>query len=243
MEATPRVTFQVISDTHLEFNAEPPAFPVTARFLLLCGDIGVPGKRYYAFLRAQSERYERVFVVYGNHEYYGGSSTDDPSPATVGPPNVVFLDRGAADAGGVTVLGATLWSEVTDAVFARLADKTIRMDGARLTAARVREMHARDVAWLRESIAAAPGPVLVMTHHAPVMAANAGKYAVSPFKSAFATELQHLFAPNVKAWAFGHTHIAFDETIDGVRLVANGYGYSDEIGKIGFDAAKVITIE
>lgn len=232
------VTFQVISDTHLEFNAKIPEFPVTARFLLLCGDIGVPGKRYYAFLRAQSERYERVFVVYGNHEYYGGAAR-----ATDGPANVFFLDRAAADAGGVTVLGATLWSAVTDAVFARLADKCIQMDGAALTAAKVREIHERDVAWLRAAIAAAPGPVVVVTHHAPLMAANGEKYANSPFKSAFATELQDLFAPKVRAWCFGHIHLAFDETVRGTRLVSNCYGYHDEIGEIGFDAGKVVSIE
>jgi metallophosphoesterase superfamily enzyme len=34
-------------------------------------DIGQPRKKdYLDFLKAQAERFERVFVITGNHEYY-----------------------------------------------------------------------------------------------------------------------------------------------------------------------------
>jgi hypothetical protein len=37
----------------------------------LVQDIGHPKKEnYFAFLAAQAARFERVFVVTGNHEYY-----------------------------------------------------------------------------------------------------------------------------------------------------------------------------
>ena len=62
---------QIISDIHLEVNKD---FAVTpkAPYLALLGDIGDPGSaRYLDFLLEQAGKFEKVFVLIGNHSCYG----------------------------------------------------------------------------------------------------------------------------------------------------------------------------
>jgi hypothetical protein len=116
---------QYASDIHLEVDA--PSFSIliepVAPDLALCGDIGSPWSPVYAeFLKWCSERWTRVFLISGNHEYF----TSDPSKtyedtenqirrvATAAGPNVIYLQRSSysIDAYKIMVIGATLWSEL-----------------------------------------------------------------------------------------------------------------------------------
>jgi hypothetical protein len=69
----PRV--QNLSDLHLEVGQQYATFtfPATAPFLLLAGDIGrlIDYDAYRSFLELQVARYKKVFLVLGNHEFYG----------------------------------------------------------------------------------------------------------------------------------------------------------------------------
>ncbi|RYP71631.1 hypothetical protein DL770_008088 [Monosporascus sp. CRB-9-2] len=66
---------QILSDLHLEVGQQYLSyiFPVSAPFLLLGGDVGrlTDYDGYLKFLEAQVSRYEKVFLVLGNHEFYG----------------------------------------------------------------------------------------------------------------------------------------------------------------------------
>ena len=66
---------QVLSDLHLEVGHQYSSFdfPTTAPNLILAGDIGLLSnyEAYLDFLHNQTERYDRVFLVLGNHELYG----------------------------------------------------------------------------------------------------------------------------------------------------------------------------
>lgn len=52
--------------------------PPKAPYLILAGDIGYfkHKDRYLAFLRRQCECFVRVFLIPGNHEFYGMSRVD-----------------------------------------------------------------------------------------------------------------------------------------------------------------------
>lgn len=127
-----------MSDLHLEVGQQYAGFdfPVTAPYLVLAGDVGCLADydAYLGFLRRQTERYTRVFLVLGNHEFYGldfatGLSTaqkmeDEPSLGG----KLCLLQQTRADIGGgaVTILGCTLWSSVPaedrDIVASKVAD-------------------------------------------------------------------------------------------------------------------------
>jgi len=75
---------QYISDIHLELlhieeiksriNKIIPVCPT----LILAGDIGNPFHQgYKLFIQEMNNKFEKVFLVSGNHEYYGGKSIEE----------------------------------------------------------------------------------------------------------------------------------------------------------------------
>eukprot|EP00456_Euglypha_rotunda_P046557 TRINITY_DN37051_c0_g2_i1.p1 TRINITY_DN37051_c0_g2~~TRINITY_DN37051_c0_g2_i1.p1 ORF type:complete len:122 (+),score=4.54 TRINITY_DN37051_c0_g2_i1:76-441(+) len=71
---------QILSDLHLEFGdayEKLPFIPVKAPILCLLGDIGYPSDECYRkFLLEQADRFWKVVVVAGNHEYYTSPSVE-----------------------------------------------------------------------------------------------------------------------------------------------------------------------
>lgn len=69
-----KITIQVISDIHLEFNNSFPKIKPLAKYLCLAGDIGTISNKYDTkvekFLKYCSLNWEKIFYVLGNHEFY-----------------------------------------------------------------------------------------------------------------------------------------------------------------------------
>lgn len=238
----PRV--QLLSDLHLEVGQQYLSFtfPATAPFLLLAGDIGrlIDYDRYLKFLEAQVSRYEKVFLVLGNHEFYGldyqlgldeaRRLMEEPSLGGT----VVLLHKTRWDDlnSTLTIIGCTLWSEIPEQVSGVIESKINdfkKIDG--WTVQKHNEIHTMEAAWLREQVAALKGgakrQLLVATHHAPCIEGTSRPGdSNNPWTPAFATDLldQQGWA-GIDVWAFGHTHYSTDLMRNGVRLVANQRRY------------------
>lgn len=69
--------FQMMSDLHLEVGQQDSRFNIRpcAPYLILAGDIGKlqDYDSLAQFLASQCNKFERVFLVFGNHEFYGDS--------------------------------------------------------------------------------------------------------------------------------------------------------------------------
>lgn len=89
-------------------------------------------------------------------------------------------------------------------------------------------LHAQARAWL-ESELAKPfgGKTIVVTHHAPHRLSLAERYAEDRVSAGFVNHLPTLVRSPVALWIHGHTHTAFDYTVDGTRVVCNPRGYLD----------------
>eukprot|EP01114_Cavostelium_apophysatum_P022598 TRINITY_DN8227_c0_g3_i1.p1 TRINITY_DN8227_c0_g3~~TRINITY_DN8227_c0_g3_i1.p1 ORF type:complete len:240 (+),score=58.91 TRINITY_DN8227_c0_g3_i1:2-721(+) len=215
-----------------------------APYLCLLGDIGVLKKeeQYRQFLRSEAKKFKKVFVVAGNHEYYGGSITgvnEAIRKICSEEENLIFLDRTSVLLDGVRILGCTLWSFIpeefrTEVSFSLNDFRHIKLNDtseARLTTEEFTGFHQRDVAWLKEEIskaASANEKVVVLSHHAPLI--NLGcsnpQFFDSPSGTAFCTDLSSLLGGPVKVWAYGHTHWFQDQTVKGTRVVSNPHGYA-----------------
>ncbi|KAG6001469.1 hypothetical protein E4U21_004301 [Claviceps maximensis] len=160
----PRV--QLLSDLHLEIGQQYSSytFPVSAPFLLLGGDIGrlIDYDGYRQFLEAQVCRYKKVFLVLGNHEFYGldydagleeaRRLAKEPSLAD----GLILLHKTRWDDAdsALTIVGCTLWSAIPDQV-SRLIESGVN-DFQHIggwTAQKHNETHAEEAAWLREQVA------------------------------------------------------------------------------------------
>ncbi|KAI0474007.1 putative calcineurin-like phosphoesterase [Xylariaceae sp. FL0804] len=248
LDRSPAARLQILSDLHLEVGQQYSTFtfPVSAPFLLLCGDIGrlIDYAGYLGFLEAQVARYEKVFLVLGNHEFYGleyhsgidkaRQLSEEPSLAD----KFILLNRRRWDDpdSSLTVLGCTLWSAIPpdayDIVRSKISDFK-KIDG--WTVEMHNQAHEAEIGWLRKQVAGVASlddevskrDVLVVTHHAPcVEGTSRPSDSSNPWTSAFATELLGRGDwSGVKTWAFGHTHYSTNMVRDGVRVVANQRGY------------------
>lgn len=240
---------QFASDLHLEHRpGRPPELPVAAPVLVLAGDVGYPHRPHYAeFLRQVGVGRERVFVVAGNHEYYGSASMADTErrigEACAACPTPTTFLRGFEPHrhGGVTFAGDTLWSDVADRAARRISDfrKIPGLDAP----AKARAMHWEAVGRLRALLRGAEGgpdaaPLVLVTHHAPHPDLN-GVFRGNDLESAFATDLSDLMGPPVALWISGHTHQSLRFEKFGTRLASNCIGYPGEAGAGGDPGAVV----
>jgi predicted phosphodiesterase len=235
-----------MSDLHLELNRQYATFdfPAKAPFLILGGDIGrmVDYDMFLPFLARQTARFEKVFLVLGNHEFYemtyeeGITKAREMEKEEVLEGKLVLLDRNRWDDpdSELTIVGATLWSKIpssaAEMVTLRVSDYK-KISG--WTVAKHNECHTRDLAYLSETITdlndtESQRTVLVVTHHAPCIAGSSKpEHANAPFKSAFSTDVIQAreFVRGVAVWMFGHTHFTTEFKKGGVRVVANQRGY------------------
>ncbi|KAL8992530.1 MAG: hypothetical protein Q9169_007029 [Polycauliona sp. 2 TL-2023] len=247
--------------------------PVCACLALL-GDIGnVADPRLFAFLERQLQQFELVFFVPGNHEPYGttmdGSKTAlrkfeaeidhqrNFSPSR-GLGKFVFLDRRRFDySGKVTVLGCTLFSSIRPDQHSSVARFVSDFDDIEdWTVETHRSAHQKDLSWLNAQVSdcASEDPnrsIVIFTHHSPTVAeaANDPRHVRddAQIQSAFVTDLSKepcWRCPQVKLWAFGHTHFNCDfaDPATGKRIVANQKGYRRQ-EVMSFDATKTVAVE
>lgn len=201
-----------MSDLHLEVRAQYKDFliPPNAPYLILAGDIGrlCDYDLYLEFLRMQCAQFNRVFLVLGNHEFFGISRAEGLQLAlsleqeACLSDRLKLLNRTMVDiADGVTVLGCTLQSHISIESYSIVEAKV--KDFKRIHAWTVDDHnaeHAADVAWLQQEIRAIrtsdrvshrkPRRILVVSHHAPVRRGSSKPAEEeSPWADAFATEL------------------------------------------------------
>lgn len=243
---SPRPRVQILSDLHLDVGQQyspfADSFPATAPFLVLAGDVGclVDHDAYLGFLQAQAARYQRIFLVLGNHEFFGLGYDAAIAQARrlVREPTldgkVVLLHRTRWDDpdSDLTILGCTLWSaipeDIYDVVRAKVKDYQ-KIEG--WTPQHHNEAHVQDVTWLGQQVAQATADkrrLVVVTHHAPcVKGTSHSKYEANPWTPAFATDLlgRGTWA-GVRVWVFGHTHFSTEFVVDGTRVVANQRGHA-----------------
>src|SRR5450631_788020 len=61
---------QYISDLHLDVHNKIPKITPVAKYLAVCGDIGIPNHPLFKeFFKQQSNEFEKVFFVPDNHEF------------------------------------------------------------------------------------------------------------------------------------------------------------------------------
>ncbi|MFM0051853.1 metallophosphoesterase [Caballeronia grimmiae] len=245
---------RVLSDLHLECD-EPLAIPYAdADLVVLAGDIHnhAEGLRWAA---ENFDNGVPVVYVPGNHEYYDGefgameAAMHDAARSV---DNVHFLNNASLvdRRGAWRVLGTTLWTD-----FALFGSSEAQIEKAQEACTKVMldyrgliqlawpepegepraftpddslALHIQSRAWLESELAKPfAGQTIVVTHHAPMRESLAPRYAEDIVSAGFINHLPTLARSPVALWIHGHTHTAFDYTVNGTRVVCNPRGYID----------------
>jgi predicted phosphodiesterase len=245
---------QIISDVHLEMsNNRYPKIQRRAPNIALLGDIGKPFSSVYnRFIHDLSNRFDNVFILAGNHEFY--STKHEKMSVTeirariaaiaAEYTNVHFLDNRAVVIDGVRILGCTLWTHIPSELWPvvrrkmndyrmcfieKYADINV---GVPLGPHHTSFWHEESVKWLKQELAA-PGhadtPTIVLTHHCPYNKfTSAPEYENNDVQCCYSTDLSCMF-PGVHTWAYGHTHYPQDMMVGTTRIVSNPLGYPGEL--------------
>lgn len=231
---------QIVSDLHIEFygNELPPDTIIEpqAPILALLGDVGYAmDDQYRRFLLRQCDRFEQVFFLAGNHEFYNHQGTTHSmteqrqwmEQVATERENLHYLEQASLLlVHGVRILATTLWSEIPDHLLqvseSSLNDYRISYNHVpgvdvlprRVTANETRHMHRTSLAWLTSELQRAQDrneQVLVLTHHTPLLLGTSNpKYDGSDLTHCFSSDLRYLLQDPIVAWACGHTHYNFD---------------------------------
>lgn len=162
---TPLIQIQLLSDIHLEIASQYTTYttPHTAPYLLLAGDIGnlTHYDPYLAFLTSLVPHYDRIFLLLGNHDFYGltyevtieTARRITAEPVLQGKVTLLHRTRWDDAESQLTVLGCTLWSNVPakarDVVFYRVSDY---LQIKEWSVEKHNEKHVEEVEWLREEL-------------------------------------------------------------------------------------------
>lgn len=232
---------QIVSDIHLEFDKDLPRkdwyLPKTGDSIALLGDIGHPKKTaYQTLIEKLSDDYQHVFLITGNHEYYGKSYSAINQFLTEFCSrfdNVHFLHNNHYIMDNIRIIGSTLWSYIPQCYGFSLMDKMNDyryiykdMYRGRISFHDTNRWYGESVDYIKKQIDQGQQlhqQVVVLTHHSPLLDPSGDEV-----RYAFGSNLTHLLKSPVKLWAHGHTHQSRDQMIDQVRIVSNQRGYPKE---------------
>jgi len=231
------MTINVLSDLHCRNKALPPSFNIDdlekSDVLVLAGDIGTylnRDKIVNKFFDLVGKKYDELFYVWGNHDYY---VTDKfwsrKHPDVDHTPK--FTDNYVKIYKDVAFICTTLWSPIThNEMIASAMNDYVWIRG--FTTVKGTELFWKNYQWLKDQIELCKPrsrKIVVITHHLPIPETIDHQYAGNPINEAFCVlnydineEIRKL---GVDVWIHGHSHNFYDEVINGTRYVRNPYGY------------------
>jgi predicted MPP superfamily phosphohydrolase len=244
--------FKLLSDIHLEFYNSNflkklvglitnPLHNNKDCNLILCGDIGKVNNEeqftlYRNFLQSLSLEFKHIFLVPGNHEYYGSSykDTNDKLKQLEEElkPNMTLMINNSVDLDdNITIIGSTLWSRGL-LQYSKSMNDFKQISDLRKDKCDYLRWHFQDFEFLKKAIAEkSDKQLVVLTHHMPSYELIGPKYKhYDDINTFFANKLDYLMEnnPNIKYWCYGHTHTANQHTIGTTHCIANPWGYPGE---------------
>ena len=242
--------FQYISSIHVEeYKSNPKKLkkiqeliiPVAPN-LIIAGDIGDPySKLYREFLSYLSPMYEHIFMIAGNHEYYGHEDMEEVQEEirrfTESLGNVSFLENDLVNIPdtNLTIYGATFWSDIYETQKDDIQN-TIKdyKNIPNFTIEKARELHKATCDKINLALKIFSNRnFVVISHHLPSYSMLHKKYMdVKPsLSSSYASNIPVAYSPRILAWVAGHSNMQCDQG----KFHLNPLGYKAENLKYQFN--------
>lgn len=239
-----------MSDLHTECYKDGGARLVesmpTGDVLILAGDITY--LRFYSdcrwLLKAIGDRFNKIFFVPGNHEYWRSYPNDVQSMLL----NFEFEVQGfhwlrtgnIVEYKGKRFMGDTMWfpDDPLNPLFAKwMPDFELIKDFVPWVYEENQKFKDFARAEMKEGD-------IVVTHHAPSTLSISDFYKDDDFNRFFVSPMEDVILDKKPAlWIHGHMHQKFDYTLGDTRVVCNPFGYPREKnGNLKFKESIVVEI-
>jgi len=233
---------QYCSDLHLEFpqNASHmknnPLIPF-GEILVIAGDVAYLGDKFSEnpFWDQVSEDFEQVYVIPGNHEFYGGYDSGMCLKQNYREEireNVTLLNNAVVEHPDSRLIFTSLWSLIEkepDVIRESINDfRLIRYNNDKLSIDVFNEFYKASMDFLLPELQKKSAKkTVVVTHHLPSPQCIEEKYVGSPLTEAFCVDLtKEIEAGFADYWIYGHSHGNIpDVTIGNTLLLTNQLGY------------------
>lgn len=242
---------QYCSDLHLEFYQNEkwlkshPIEPV-GDILIIAGDTYYLNRDYAAtdVIKKASDEFEHVYLIPGNHEYYGGydiSTALHPMEINV-LDNVTVLNNKVVEIEDVQFIFSTFWSKIEREIWTvtrGMPDfRLINFNGEKFTHFHFNRLHEVAFEFVQKAVKT-QGKKVVITHHLPSEQCNVKEFENSKMNEGFCVEkTEFIEQSNIDYWIYGHSHRnKTDFKIGNTQMVTNQLGYVKwrEHGSFGYD--------
>jgi predicted phosphodiesterase len=200
-------------------------------------------------LREQFAKYKNVYIVLGNHDYYGTTFEEGRFEMETMFPTACVLDNELVQLGENKFLfGGTMWTDFNNDPLLKWDIRTKINDFIHIRTldhekGRLRRWHPED--HVRENatfverltnvidVLKKMGPnmeLMVATHFVPTALAGDQRFARNTLNPYWINEMQKFIYDNpmIKLWVHGHTHAPCDFKMGECRIVCNPRGYGRE---------------
>jgi hypothetical protein len=206
------------------------------------------------FFKFECAKYDKVFMVMGNHESYHGrlDKTYDELKKML-PEYVTLLENQVEEYNGVMFMGATLWTDINKGD--PLTEWQLRQNMSdyslitnyypdkdmyhKLTPSHTHKLHNRTKHYFESVLKEnQDNPFVVITHHSPSFMSTHEKYKhYKLMNGGYSSDLSEFILdnPQITYWCHGHHHSTSDFMIGDTRVLCNPRGYLPYEANNGFD--------
>ena len=236
----------IISDLHCRNKTFPPSFDPgklePADVLVVAGDLGMRPtyEKIEEKLKSATEgKFNEVFCIRGNHDYY---STD---PHWVKRQKTLSFPSSAENKiliceGDYAFVGTTLWSPIFERVdivkycmndYNYILGKGDDRIAHPVTPEAITQTFWSNLDWLESTVdeLARDHKVVVVTHHLPIPELIEERFRGDRINEGFCVlepkAVERIRKIKTQLWIHGHSHAFLDTTINGTRYIRNPYGY------------------
>jgi Icc-related predicted phosphoesterase len=226
-----------ISDLHLEFHITKIE-PEDVDVLILAGDICSVSSSYEflwnMFLDEMAEKIKKIFIVMGNHEFYGSSLESGKSQLEhiiKKYNNVVLLDDSVEHYQGVGFYGATLWTNFyNENIIEVLYAKKFMNDFYAIsnnTTDKIINKNKETLDWLY-NIELVSNKNIMISHHLPHRKCISERFKNNPVNGSFVCDVPEDIINKFDFWIHGHSHDSLEIYINRTKVIRNPVGYPSE---------------
>ncbi len=251
---------QYCSDLHLEFpqNAEwinnNPLIP-SGEILIIAGDVAYLGDKFSEnpFWDRVSEEFTQVYVIPGNHDFYGGYDSGIcliKNYQEVIRDNVTLLNNAVVEHADCRLIFTSLWSFIEkepEVIRESINDfRLIQYNKEKLTIHMFNEFYRASMDFLLPELQKkSDKKTVVVTHHLPSPQCIEEKYVGSPLTEAFCVDLtKEIETGFADFWIYGHSHGNIpDFTVGNTQLLTNQLGYVELGESEKFDRTAVLDLK
>lgn len=230
---------QFCSDLHLEFYQnrkwinDNPLIPI-GDILIIAGDIDYLGKEFgnKDFFKRISEDFKEIYIIPGNHEYYGGFDASTALKKTNEKlfKNVTLINNDVVEINDFKLIFSTMWSAIENyrnEILERITDfKKIKFHGKTINIEQFNSLHKKSFEFIKTKTKGVQKKI-VITHHLPSKFCNSEEFKYSIYNEAFCIDqTDFIKQSNINFWIYGHSHRNLNEIdLNGTKLVTNQMGY------------------